>query len=106
MAPPRRRLLGTSTKMYFDLPTTASYAESLAALGPLAAKAQIDLFLIPSFLSIPSTASILAPSGIRLGGQNCLQHISGPYTGEVSPLQLKQAGVSLVELGHAERRRL
>ena len=40
-----------------------------------------------------------------LGAQNCHTEDRGAYTGEVSPLQLKQLGCQIVCLGHAERRR-
>jgi triosephosphate isomerase (TIM) len=47
-----------------------------------------------------------ATPSIRLGAQDCFWGDSGAYTGEVSPACLKSLGVSMVELGHAERRRL
>ena len=42
---------------------------------------------------------------ISIGAQDCHWEDSGAYTGETSPLLLKQVGCTLVELGHAERRR-
>ena len=39
-----------------------------------------------------------------IGAQDCFWEDLGPYTGEVSPLSLEQIGVSIVELGHSERR--
>ncbi len=38
-----------------------------------------------------------------LGAQNCFWEEAGAFTGEVSPLALKQAGVSYVIVGHSER---
>ncbi|GAM88329.1 hypothetical protein ANO11243_063620 [Dothideomycetidae sp. 11243] len=102
--PPRRRLLGTSLKMYFDLPTTQSYITSLIPLSDPAQKAGIDLFVIPSFPSLIPSATLLSSTPIRLGAQDCSPFPSGAYTGDVSPLVLHQAGASLVVLGHAERR--
>ncbi|KAL8801106.1 MAG: hypothetical protein Q9182_004699 [Xanthomendoza sp. 2 TL-2023] len=102
-------LIGISTKMYFDLPTTEKYISSL----PLPPN-PTTLFIIPSFpaLSVAqrllaernSSANISRSHTILLGAQNCHHEDNGPYTGEVSPMMLKQLGCSIVELGHAERR--
>ncbi|MEK7066022.1 MAG: triose-phosphate isomerase [Patescibacteria group bacterium] len=42
--------------------------------------------------------------GLSMGAENCFFDEIGPYTGEVSPTQLKNFGVSYVILGHSERR--
>lgn len=47
----------------------------------------------------------LRQSGVILGAQNCHWEDSGAFTGEVSPAMCKEVGCSIVELGHAERRR-
>jgi len=41
---------------------------------------------------------------ISLGAQNCSEHHSGAYTGEVSALMLKSMEIPYVILGHSERR--
>ena len=105
-APRPRRLLGTSLKMYFDLPSTLSYTQRVASLSTLATENNIDLFLIPDFISLLPCHDILKSTPIRLGAQDTYHQPSGAFTGEVSPLNLSQAGVSIVEIGHAERRRL
>ncbi|KAL8999933.1 MAG: hypothetical protein Q9169_001339 [Polycauliona sp. 2 TL-2023] len=102
-------LIGISTKMYFDLPTTTKYISSLAP-----PPSPISLFIIPSFPALPAAQQMLADKqksvtqngfpSILLGAQNCHHEDTGPFTGEVSPLMLKQLGCSIVELGHAERR--
>ena len=46
--------------------------------------------------------------GIRnyeLGAQNCGYEKEGAFTGEISPLMLKDGGVEYVIIGHSERRR-
>ncbi|KAL8737677.1 MAG: hypothetical protein Q9181_001437 [Wetmoreana brouardii] len=99
--------------MYFDLPATEQYIASLPQPPPSTA-----LLLIPSFPALaaaqkalrqfkndaPNLRSSKTGSAVFLGAQNCSQEDSGAFTGEVSPLMLKQLGCDIVELGHAERR--
>jgi triosephosphate isomerase len=104
---PRKRTVGVSLKMYFDFEKTAQYVQSCAALAPHALSLSVDMFLIPDFVSLTATSAVLrreAPT-IRLGAQDCFWEDAGAYTGEVSPAVLKTIGCSLVELGHAERRK-
>lgn len=108
MAPPRRRLIGLSTKMYFSAARTQSFTttllEHLESL-PADVLAQIDIFVIPDFITLTSMAALL-PSTIWLGAQDVHWEDSGAFTGEVSPAVLREVGVRIVEVGHAERRRL
>ncbi|MCJ1370569.1 hypothetical protein MMC20_001782 [Loxospora ochrophaea] len=100
------RLIGISTKMYFDLPTTADYIQEMVLNHPEPPSSKCGLFFIPTFPSLPAAmAYIMQAPHIMLGGQNCHWEDSGAHTGEVSPLVLKQLGCSIVELGHAERRK-
>lgn len=46
------------------------------------------------------------PAGIECGAQDVFYEKSGAYTGEVSPVMLKNAGVTSVIIGHSERRAL
>ncbi len=46
------------------------------------------------------------PRGIECGAQDVFWEKSGAYTGEVSPVMLKNAGVTSVIIGHSERRTL
>ena len=105
---PPKRTVGVSLKMYFDLEEAAKYIRDCAPLGPHALSHNVDIFVIPDFLSLTAASTVLrleAPT-IRLGAQDCFWEDSGAYTGEISPAVLKSIGCSIVELGHAERRRL
>ncbi|GME52442.1 Triosephosphate isomerase [Neofusicoccum parvum] len=107
-APPSRprRIVGTSLKMYFDLDRTLAYMRGVADLAPHADAHAVDLFVIPDFVTILEARRILRDTSVLLGAQDAFWEASGAYTGEVSPLTLQQAGVRIVEMGHAERRRL
>lgn len=101
-----RRIVGTSLKMYFDLPSTLRYIESVASISSAADNADVDLFVIPDFVTLLSSKERLANTNVMLGAQDTFSEDKGAYTGEVSPVTLSQAGVKIVEIGHAERRRL
>lgn len=100
-----KRLVGVSLKMYFDLTATESYIRDLAKTYQDSNPAW-GIFVIPSSPAIRSASVIVqdAPA-ISIGAQDCHWEDKGAYTGETSPLLLKQVGCTLVELGHAERRR-
>ena len=48
--------------------------------------------------------ALLAGSVIELGAQDVSAHESGAYTGEISPVMLKEFGLRYVIVGHSERR--
>ncbi|KAK5119591.1 hypothetical protein LTR85_007420 [Meristemomyces frigidus] len=99
-----KRLVGTSLKMYFDLPSTLRYIDAVSQLSSAADQANVDLFVIPDFVTLLPAKDKLQNTSIQLGAQDTYSEDKGAFTGEVSPLTLKQAGVSIVEIGHAERR--
>ena len=45
-----------------------------------------------------------APEGLKIGAQNMHEKESGAFTGEISPVMLKDVGVEYVIIGHSERR--
>ena len=101
-----KRIVGTSLKMYFDLPSTLRYIDAVSQLSSAAESANIDLFVIPDFVTLLPSAEKLKDTNILLGAQDTYSEDQGAYTGEISPVTLNQAGVRIVEIGHAERRRL
>ncbi len=65
----------------------------------------VEVVICPPFVylsSLKPNAYNLMP---KLGAQDCFWKDIGPFTGEVSPKQLKNLGVEYVILGHSERRK-
>ncbi len=56
------------------------------------------------FVDLPGVVEAVKGSSLIVAAQNMADHTSGAYTGEVSPLMLKDIGVNTVILGHSERR--
>ncbi|KAL9056187.1 MAG: hypothetical protein Q9162_003066 [Coniocarpon cinnabarinum] len=103
-----KRLVGVSTKMYFGVQQTKDYMKNVAA--KLSANShlldKVDIFIIPDFVSLSSISDMAQGTGLWVGAQDSYSEDKGAFTGEVSPMQLKEVGCTIVELGHAERRRL
>lgn len=99
--------VGVSTKMYLGYQASLDWLTAVRAIvaerSPL--PPGLTVFVAPSFPVLESAQRILAGSGVVLGAQNC-SAAGGALTGEVSPALLAEMGVRLVEIGHAERRRL
>ncbi|KAI1627867.1 triosephosphate isomerase [Exophiala viscosa] len=112
------KLILTSTKAYFSPSRTISYLKSILDpsnnILPLleSHKSEILFVLIPDFLTLyPSSQTLTSKYEskwpIALGAQNAHSSTNyGPFTGEIVPPALAELGISIVELNHAERRRL
>jgi triosephosphate isomerase len=85
--------------------TTAAEAERLVLemLDRLDRIEGVEKVLCPPFVSLVGLNMMLQNSSIKLGAQNMYFESKGAYTGEVSPLMLKEL-CEFVILGHSERR--
>ncbi len=63
----------------------------------------VERVICPPFTSLMAVSALLEGSGIGLGAQNMYWEEKGAFTGEVSPLMLKEL-CQYVILGHSERR--
>ncbi len=95
--------VGTSWKMNKTLAEGLAFAEALAAFAP-EIDARIQPFVIPSFTAVRQVKAALAATRVKVGAQNMHWADAGAWTGEVSPVMLKDCGLDLIELGHSERR--
>ena len=65
---------------------------------------QCERVLAPTFVHLSELKKLVQGSKIEVAAQNCGASKSGAFTGEVSPVMLKDLGVKWVILGHSERR--
>lgn len=87
-------------------PKTLTAAEELASAIAKAFKKSAVPYIgvAPTSLHITGVAKKINKSSMMLGAQNVSEYTVGAHTGEQSALQLKDAGVSFVIVGHSERR--
>lgn len=67
----------------------------------------IEVVICPPFVYLEKlivSASAKGYGGLAFGSQDCFWENHGAYTGEISPLMLKNLGVEYVIIGHSERR--
>lgn len=64
---------------------------------------EIDVALCPPFVALSAVRSAIANTMLKLGAQNMHDQDKGAFTGEISPVMLKEL-VEYVILGHSERR--
>lgn len=77
-------------------PSTAKEAKSIYS-GVRSKK--VEVVFCPPFVFIPLL------KGVILGAQDCFFEEKGAFTGQVSPLMLKDLKVKYVIIGHSERRK-
>jgi len=95
--------IGTSWKMNKVRTEAEDFARHVAH-SSLVKSTTLQPFIIPPFPYIATVADILKSTNVIVGAQNMHWADKGPWTGEISPLMIKDCGATLVELGHSERR--
>lgn len=95
--------VGTSWKMNKTLVQAEAFATALAR-ADAGRDERIQRFVIPPFTAVRQVKQILAETSVKVGAQNMHWDDDGAWTGEISPVMLKDCHLDLVELGHSERR--
>lgn len=102
----RKKIVAGNWKMNLTIAEGKALAESIINESAEAGDNNLIVLCVP-FTHISAVAEVLNASDsnkIKLGAQNCNDHLHGAYTGEISVPMLKEAGVSHVIIGHSERR--
>ena len=85
--------------------TISEAVELVTALRALVADVtDVEIVVAPTFTALSAVAQALRGSNIRLSAQNIFWEDSGAFTGEISPVMLKDVGCDYVIIGHSERR--
>lgn len=95
--------IGTSWKMNKTLAEAKCFAGRLAEADHHS-DPRIQRFVIPPFTAMREVKQLLKDTSVKVGAQNMHWENEGAWTGEISPLMLRDCLLDLVELGHSERR--
>jgi len=101
---PRTKFIAGNWKMY----TTARSGRELAAavVKGCAGWAGVRVAICPPFPYLNVVCEVVRGSSVALGAQNIYPADEGAFTGEVSPVMLKDVGCRYVIVGHSERRHI
>ncbi len=100
--PGKRCIVGAGLKMYLSYRETIEWLEGIRARA--AGLGEVGVFVLPTFPALGVAQKTLAGTGVLFGAQDTHWEERGPFTGEVSPLVLREVGCTFIEIGHAERR--
>ncbi len=98
----RRPLVAGNWKMHTTLDQALDLAERM--VDRLDAIEGVDKVICPPFVHLSSLAEFFQDTSIKLGAQNMFWEPQGAYTGEISPVMIRDF-CDYVILGHSERRR-
>jgi triosephosphate isomerase len=101
----RRYLMAGNWKMHKTVPEAVALATAIRA-GLEAKPPDTDVVVCPPFTALQAVGQVLKGSRIALGAQNMHWEREGAFTGEISPVMLKDVGCQYVILAHSERRQM
>ena len=97
----RKPVIAGNWKMYKTVSAAVALvreiAEGVREGGP-------EVLVFPPFTAIVAVVQATRGTALRVGAQNMHFEKEGAFTGEVSPLMVKDTGATHVLLGHSERR--
>ena len=101
----KKFILGTNWKMNKTTKEGLDYTSSLTKIIPN--HPDFDFFIVPPYVQLWKQREAIdaAKSPLKLGAQNVHYEDFGQFTGEISPVQLKEIGIEILEIGHCERRK-
>jgi hypothetical protein len=99
-----RKLLVANWKMHFVRAQALEYLKIFTERVRNIKKT--ELVLAPPFTLLETVGRALQKTQIKLAAQNLFYERQGAFTGEISPVMLKDVGCQYVIVGHSERRRL
>ena len=100
----RRPFVAANWKMHKTVQEAVAYARDFAPR--VEAVRNVDIVIAPPFLALPALVEATANSRVLVAAQNVHTAPHGAFTGEVSLGMLQGSGVTLVIIGHSERRQL
>lgn len=99
-----KKLMAANWKMYKTWAQAVDTAEGLVELTADKLPEDREVLVFPPFTALKGVAQALSADGFSAGGQDYYIDEEGAFTGEISPMMLKDAGAAYGLTGHSERR--
>jgi len=99
----RRPIIAGNWKMHTGLSEAEELSRDIIKAG---IPGDRDVMLAPPFTHLTVVAASISGSDVLLAGQNVCWEEKGAYTGEISPVMLREIGCQMAIVGHSERRQL
>ena len=102
----RRPLMAGNWKMNLNHLEAIAHVQKVAFSLNEKELADVEAAVLPPFTDLRSVQTLIEGDKyhISYGAQDCSEHESGAYTGEVSAAMLAKLGCTYVVVGHSERR--
>ncbi len=100
----RKPFVAANWKMHKTVQEAVAYAHDF--VPRVEAITDVDIVIAPSFLALPALVEATVNSRVGVAAQHVHTEPHGAFTGEVSLGMLQGSGVTLVIIGHSERRQL
>ncbi|HHB76634.1 MAG TPA: triose-phosphate isomerase [Desulfobulbus sp.] len=100
----RKPLIAGNWKMHLTIQEAVSLAKEVAASSR--GLEDREVMIAPAATALAAVAEAVGSSPVTVAGQNVAWKDQGAYTGEISPLMLKDAGAAMAIVGHSERRHI
>jgi triosephosphate isomerase len=100
----RTPLIAGNWKMHLTIAEAVALAKDVA--GSCHDLSDREVMIAPAATALAAVAEAVKSSPVIVGGQNVAWELQGAYTGEISPVMLKDAGGTMAIIGHSERRHI
>ncbi|MCW7459309.1 triose-phosphate isomerase [Leptospira bandrabouensis] len=97
----RKKIIAGNWKMNLTLAEASAITKGLVSATN---SSSYEVMVFPSALHLETVSSLTKGSKLIVGAQNAYQSGLTAMTGEISPVQLAEFGISTVLVGHSERR--
>lgn len=101
----RKKIIAGNWKMNKDLEEGMGLVSEISNMLADEYHGSAEVVIIPPSLYINAVSKLIADNNrLSSGAQNCSNHKSGAYTGEISAGMVKSCGGRYIIIGHSERR--
>ena len=100
----RKNIVAGNWKMSTTVPEGVKLAKEVNDAVAAAKDLKCDVVIGVPFTHLTAVKAVIDIEKVGLAAENCADHTSGAYTGEVSAPMVASTGANYVILGHSERR--